>query len=87
MQLSLTLYQVHFVIHAHVHHTHTHTHMQDFDPEDFSQTISSDGLDRTQMQQLMGSSHMPYILNRLNVSVSANGSAGVRTRKREWQSG
>ena len=29
-----------------------------------------DGLDRTQMQQLMSSSHMPYILNRLNVSLS-----------------
>ena len=29
-----------------------------------------DGPDRSQMQQLMSSSHMPYILNRLNVSLS-----------------
>ena len=29
-----------------------------------------DDLDRSQLQQLMSSSHMPYILNRLNVSLS-----------------
>ena len=44
--------------------------LQDFDPEYFSSTLMDDGLDRSQMQQLMSSSHMPYILNRLNVSLS-----------------
>ena len=44
--------------------------MQDFDPEDFSMTISEGQLDRTQVAELMSSSHTPYILNRLNVSLA-----------------
>ena len=45
---------------------------QDFDPDFFSSTLMDDGLDRSQMTQLMSSSHMPYILNRLNVSLSVS---------------
>ena len=47
-----------------------HLSSQDFDPEDFSSTLSEaseDGLDRQQLMGLMSSSHTPFILNRLNM--------------------
>ena len=50
--------------------------IKDFDPEDFSSTIS-DGLDKQQLLGLMSSSHMPYILNRLNVSLELEVQEGV----------
>ena len=51
--------------------------IKDFDPEDFSSTIISDGLDKQQLLGLMSSSHMPYILNRLNVSLELEVQEGV----------
>ena len=50
--------------------------IKDFDPEDFSSTLS-DGLDKQQLLGLMSSSHMPYILNRLNVSLELEMEEGV----------
>ena len=50
--------------------------IKDFDPEDFSSTLS-DGLDKQQLLGLMSSSHMPYILNRLNVSLELEVEEGV----------
>ena len=47
---------------------------QDFDPEDFSSTLteaSEDGTDRHHLLGFMTSSHTPYILNRLNISLRA----------------
>jgi len=40
-----------------------------FDPEDFSNTISDNSLDKPTKLMFMTSSHMPYILNRLSTSV------------------
>ena len=45
--------------------------IMEFDPEDFSSTIS-DGLDKPQKMEFMSSSHMPYILNRLSTSINAD---------------
>lgn len=42
---------------------------QDFNPEDFAM-MSEDGLDKSQLAGLMtSSSHVPYILSRLNMSL------------------
>jgi len=49
--------------------------IMDFDPEDFSSTISE--VDKQQLTGLMSSSHMPYILNRLNVSLELEMEEGV----------
>ena len=48
--------------------------LQDFDPEDFSSTLTEaheDGTDRQHLLGFMTSSHTPYILNRLNISLRA----------------
>ena len=47
----------------------------EFDPEDFSSTIS-DGLDKPQKMEFMSSSHTPYILNRLSTSLNADDENG-----------
>lgn len=57
--------------------------LQDFNPDDFlSQTLGvEEGSDqaKSQIAGLMASSHVPYILNRLNMSISSNDSTGLRS--------
>jgi len=49
---------------------------QDFNPDDFlSQTLGAEegsDLAKSQIAGLMSSSHVPYILNRLNISISSS---------------
>ncbi len=45
----------------------------DFDPEDFSNTITDSSLDKPTRLMFMSSSHMPYILNRLSTSLTVHG--------------
>lgn len=48
---------------------------QDFDPDDFYNM--EEGMDKSQLAGLMtSSSHMPYILSRLNMSISSNAEEG-----------
>lgn len=46
--------------------------IMDFNPDDFYNMSDDDGLDKSQLAGLMASSHMPYILSRLNLSISSN---------------
>ena len=65
-------------MHACTHtHTHAHTRMhtqQEFDPQEFSSTLneSTQDADRGVVLNFMSSSHMPYILNRLQISLKAD---------------
>jgi hypothetical protein len=50
--------------------------MQDFNPDDFYNM--EEGMDKSQLAGLMtSSSHVPYILSRLNMSISSNTEEGV----------
>ena len=47
---------------------------QEFDPQEFSSTLneSTQDADRGVVLNFMSSSHMPYILNRLQISLEAD---------------
>ena len=50
------------------------TRPQEFDPQEFSSTLneSTQDADRGVVLNFMSSSHMPYILNRLQISLEAD---------------